>query len=77
VRRWFVSAANDGARRALTRNGDGTASAPLAHVLDLLHKQGDQGASGAYDDLDVGDHPFYRLEGRGRLVDALRDTGAM
>ena len=24
-------------RRALTRNGDGNASGPLAHVLDLLH----------------------------------------
>ena len=24
-------------RRALTRNGDGSASGPLAHVLDLLH----------------------------------------
>jgi len=29
-------------RRALTRNGDGAASGPLAHVLDLLHKQIDQ-----------------------------------
>jgi ribonucleoside-diphosphate reductase alpha chain len=26
-------------RRALTRNGDGTASGPLAHVLDLLQQQ--------------------------------------
>jgi len=26
-------------RRALTRNGDGTASGPLAHVLDLLAQQ--------------------------------------
>jgi hypothetical protein len=26
-------------RRAFTRNGDGSASGPLAHVLDLLHKQ--------------------------------------
>jgi ribonucleoside-diphosphate reductase alpha chain len=25
-------------RRALTRNADGSASGPLAHVLDLLHK---------------------------------------
>jgi hypothetical protein len=25
-------------RRALTRNGDGCAGGPLAHVLDLLHK---------------------------------------
>ena len=25
-------------RRALTRNGDGRASGPLAHVLDLLHQ---------------------------------------
>jgi hypothetical protein len=29
-------------RRALTRNGDGAGSGPLAHVLDLLHKQIDQ-----------------------------------
>jgi ribonucleoside-diphosphate reductase alpha chain len=29
-------------RRALTRNSDGTASGPLAYVLDLLHKQIDQ-----------------------------------
>jgi hypothetical protein len=27
-------------RRALTRNGDGTASGPLAHTLDLLDQQG-------------------------------------
>ena len=27
----------DTLRRALTRNGDGSASGPLAHVLDLLH----------------------------------------
>jgi hypothetical protein len=26
-------------RRALTRNGDGSASGPLAHVLDLLQQQ--------------------------------------
>ena|SRR5215468_958137 len=26
-------------RRALTRNGDGTASGPLAHALDLLQQQ--------------------------------------
>ena len=26
-------------RRALTRNGDGSASGPLAHVLDLLQRQ--------------------------------------
>jgi hypothetical protein len=26
-------------RRALTRNGDGAASGPLAHVLDLLDQQ--------------------------------------
>ena len=26
-------------RCALTRNADGTASGPLAHVLDLLHRQ--------------------------------------
>jgi hypothetical protein len=29
-------------RRALTRNGDGSASRPLAHVLDLVHEQGNQ-----------------------------------
>jgi hypothetical protein len=29
----------DTLRGALTRNGDGSASGPLAHVLDLLHKQ--------------------------------------
>ena len=28
-------------RRALTRNGDGSASGPLAHALDLLSVQGD------------------------------------
>jgi hypothetical protein len=27
-------------RRALTRNGDGSASGPLAHALDLLAVQG-------------------------------------
>ena len=27
-------------RRALTRNGDGSASGPLAHVLDLLDQRG-------------------------------------
>jgi ribonucleoside-diphosphate reductase alpha chain len=31
-------------RRALTRNGDGSASGPLAHVLDLLRKQNQAGA---------------------------------
>jgi len=29
----------DTLRRALTRNADGSASGPLAHVLDLLHQQ--------------------------------------
>ena len=29
----------DTLRRALTRNSDGTASGPLAHVLDLLQQQ--------------------------------------
>ena len=29
----------DTLRRALTRNGDGSASGPLAHVLDLLQRQ--------------------------------------
>ena len=29
----------DTLRRALTRNSDGSASGPLAHVLDLLRKQ--------------------------------------
>ena len=29
----------DTLRRALTRNGDGSASGPLAHVLDLLQQQ--------------------------------------
>jgi hypothetical protein len=33
-------------RRALTRNGDGSASGPLAHVLDLLHQQRDQSEAG-------------------------------
>jgi len=32
----------DTLRRALTRNGDGSASGPPAHVLDLLHKQTNQ-----------------------------------
>jgi len=31
-------------RRGLTRNGDGAASGPLAHVLDLLRKQNQAGA---------------------------------
>jgi hypothetical protein len=29
-------------RRALTRNGNGSASGPLACVLDLVHEQGNQ-----------------------------------
>jgi ribonucleoside-diphosphate reductase alpha chain len=32
----------DTLRRALTRNADGSASGPIARVLDLLHKQTNQ-----------------------------------
>ena len=34
-------------RRALTRNGDGSASGPLAHVLDLLQQQTEKAAGAA------------------------------
>ena len=49
----------DTLRRALTRNADGSASGPLAHVLDLLHHQHDQAEA---------------AQEQSHLADALRDS---
>jgi hypothetical protein len=61
----------DTLRRALTRNGDGSASGPLAHVLDLLHQQHNQAEAAVYDD-----GPRSAQE-RSHLADALTETGAV
>ena len=58
-------------RRASTRNADGSASGPLAHVLDLLHQQHDQAEAVVYDD-----DPQSAQE-QSHLADPLTETGAV